>query len=36
MLLEDGFEILPLLMPKILIDQFVFAWGHEQCITTMG
>jgi len=36
MLLEDVFEILPLLMPKILIDQFVFAWGHEQCITTMG
>jgi hypothetical protein len=34
MLLEDVLEILPLLMPKILINQFVFVWGHEQCITT--
>jgi len=33
MLLENAFEILPLLMPKTLINQFVFVWGHEQCIT---
>jgi hypothetical protein len=32
MLLENAFEILPLLMPKTLINQFVFVWGHEQCI----
>jgi hypothetical protein len=36
MLLEDVFEILLLLMPKTLIDQFVFVWGHEQCTTMMG
>jgi hypothetical protein len=36
MLLEDVLEILPLLMPKTLIDQFVFVWGREQCIATMG
>jgi hypothetical protein len=34
MLLEDVLEILPLLMPKILINQFVFVWGHEQCTST--
>jgi mannose/fructose/N-acetylgalactosamine-specific phosphotransferase system component IIC len=33
MLLEDVLEILSLLMPKTLLDQFV--WGCEQCITTM-
>ncbi len=33
MLVEDVFKILPLLMPKTLVDQFVFVWGHEQCIT---
>ncbi len=32
MLLEDVLQILPLLMPKTLVDQFVFVWGHEQCI----
>jgi hypothetical protein len=36
MLLEDVLEILPLLMPKILINQFVFVWGHEQCTATTG
>jgi hypothetical protein len=36
MLLEDVFEILPLLMPKTFINQFVFVWGREQCIGTMG
>ncbi len=34
MLLKDVFEILPLLMPKTLINQFVFIWGHQQCIAT--
>ncbi len=34
MLLEDVLEILPLLMPKTFVDQFMFVWGHEQCITT--
>jgi hypothetical protein len=33
MLLEDVLEILPLLMPKTLINQFVFVWGREQCTT---
>jgi hypothetical protein len=36
MLLEDVLEILPLLMPKTFIDQFVFVWGCGQCITTIG
>ncbi len=36
MLLKDVLEILPLLMAKTFIDQFVFVWGHEQCIATMG
>jgi hypothetical protein len=36
MLLEDVLEILPLLMPKTLVNQFVFIWGREQCTTTMG
>jgi hypothetical protein len=36
MLLEDVLEILPLLMPKTLINQFVFVWGCEQCTTTMS
>jgi hypothetical protein len=34
MLLEDVLEILLLLMPKTLVDQFVFIWGCEQCTTT--
>jgi len=29
MLLKDVLEILPFLMPKTLINQFVFVWGHE-------
>jgi hypothetical protein len=36
MLFKDVFEILPLLMHKNLIDQFVFVWGCQQCITTMS
>jgi hypothetical protein len=31
MLLEDVLQILPLLMPKTFVTQFVFAWGHEVC-----
>jgi hypothetical protein len=34
MLLKNVLEIIPLLMPKTLIDQFVFVWGCEQCTTT--
>jgi hypothetical protein len=34
MSLEDVLEILPLLMPKTFINQFVFVWGHGQCIGT--
>jgi hypothetical protein len=34
MLLEDVLEILPLLMPKTFIDQFMFVWGCEQCTAT--
>jgi hypothetical protein len=29
MLLEDVLEILALLMPKTLVDQFLFVWGCE-------
>jgi hypothetical protein len=36
MLLEDVLEILSLLMPKTLVDQFVFVWGCEQCTATIG
>jgi hypothetical protein len=36
MLLEDVLEILPLLMPKTFINQFVFVWGREQCTITTG
>jgi hypothetical protein len=36
MLLQNVLEILLLLMPKTLINQFVFVWGCEQCISTMG
>jgi hypothetical protein len=36
MWLEDALEILPLLMPKTLIDQSMFVWGCLQCIVTMG
>jgi hypothetical protein len=33
MLSNNVLEILPLLMPKTLIDSFVFVWGCEQCTT---
>jgi hypothetical protein len=36
MLLEIVFEILLLLIPKTLVNQFVFVWGREQCTATMG
>jgi hypothetical protein len=36
MLLEDVFKVLALLMPKSFINQFVFVWGCEQCVATMG
>jgi len=29
MLLKDVLEILPILMPKTLINQFMFVWRHE-------
>ncbi len=29
-------KFLPLLMPKILLDQIVFVWGCKQCIVIMG
>jgi len=34
MLFKDVLEILPLLMPKTFIDQFVCVWGCAQCTTT--
>jgi len=36
MFLEDVFKVLTLLMPKSLINQFVFVWGHEQSVAMMG
>jgi hypothetical protein len=36
MLLKDVFDILPLLMPKTLFNQFVFVSGCECCTATMG
>jgi hypothetical protein len=36
MLLEDVFKVLVFFMPKSLINQFVFIWGREQCVATMG
>jgi hypothetical protein len=34
MLLEDVMEILPILVPQVFVNQFVFIWGHEQCSMT--
>jgi hypothetical protein len=31
---EDVLKILPLLMPKTFVNQFVFVWGHEKCSAT--
>ncbi len=31
---EDVLEVLPMLMPKSFLDQFVFIWGREQCSKT--
>jgi hypothetical protein len=36
MLLKDVMQVLPLLMPQIFVDQFVFIWGHEQCKRILG
>jgi hypothetical protein len=36
MLLENVLEILPLLMPKTFVDQFVCIWGCEQCTAIVG
>jgi len=32
MLIEDVMEVLNLLLLQDFIDQFVFIWGHEQCL----
>ncbi len=29
-------QVLPLLVPQAFVDQFVFIWGCEQCIRTLG
>ncbi len=34
MKLEDVLEVIPRLIPKNLLEQFVFIWGHEQCSKT--
>jgi hypothetical protein len=36
MKLEDVLEVLPMLMPKNFMDEFIFIWGHEQCSKTIG
>jgi hypothetical protein len=33
---EDVQEVLPMLMPKSLLDRFVFIWGCEQCSKMFG
>jgi len=35
-MLEDAMQVLPLLVPQAFVDQFVFIWGCEQCIRTLG
>ncbi len=36
MKLEDVLEVLPMLMPKKFVNEFVFIWEHEQCLKTFG
>jgi hypothetical protein len=36
MLLEDMMQILPLLMPQVFVDQFVFIWGCKKCTRMLG
>jgi hypothetical protein len=36
MLLENVMQVFHLLLPHILVDQFVFIWGHEQWTRTLG
>jgi len=35
MKLEDMLEVLPMLMPKKFLDEFIFIWGHEQFLKTL-
>jgi hypothetical protein len=36
MKLEDVLEVLPMLMLKKFLNEFIFIWGHEQCSKTFG
>ncbi len=36
MKLEYVLEVLPMLIPHMIVDQFVFIWGCEQCSKTSG
>jgi hypothetical protein len=36
MKLEDVLEVIPMLIRKKIVDQFVFIWGCEQCSNTFG
>jgi len=36
MKLEDMLEVLPMLIPKIFLEWFVFIWGCEQCSKTFN
>ncbi len=36
MKLEDVLEVIPMLMPKKFVNEFVFIWGHEQCSKSFG
>ncbi len=36
MKLKDVLEVLPMFIPNMFVDQFVFIWGCEQCSKTSG
>ncbi len=36
MLFEHVLQVLPLLVPQALVNQFFFIWGREQCTRTLG
>jgi hypothetical protein len=36
MKLEDVLELLPMLMPKKFVNEFIFIWKFEQCSKTFG
>jgi hypothetical protein len=36
MKLEDVLKVLPMLIPEIFLEQFVFIWGSEQCFKMSG